>query len=81
MLLAPLHRLPWQLTCVLFATVSAATISSTNTSTARPNLYDSTLPLADAQGDGTTIAEVIPLTKEAAKSVRQTLRVASLFMR
>ena len=81
MLLVPPCRLPWQLACVLFATVSAATISSTNTSTARPNLYDGTLPLADAQGDGNTIAELIPLTQEAAKSVRQTLRVAQLFMR
>ena len=76
MLLAPPHRLPWQLTCVLFATVSAATISSTNISTTRPNLYDGTLPLADAQGDGVTIADLIPLTKEATKSVRQTMRVA-----
>ncbi|CAN9112645.1 unnamed protein product [Alternaria alternata] len=73
MLLVPPCRLPWQLACVLFATVSAATISSTNTSTARPNLYDGTLPLADAQGDGNTIAELIPLTQEAAKSVKGNL--------
>jgi hypothetical protein len=57
----------------LFATVSAATISFTNTSTARPNLYDGTLPLADAQGDGITIADLIPLTKEATKSVKGNL--------
>ncbi|KAL1800922.1 hypothetical protein ACET3X_001264 [Alternaria dauci] len=70
---APPCRLSWQLMCVLFATVSAATISSTNTSTARPNLYDGTLPLADAQGDGRTIAQVVPLTQEAVKSVEGNL--------
>ncbi|KAG9191572.1 hypothetical protein G6011_10306 [Alternaria panax] len=73
MLLASPHRLSWQLTCVLFATVSAATISSTNTSTARPNLHHGTLPLADAQGDGNAIADLIPLTQEATKSVKGNL--------
>jgi hypothetical protein len=76
MLLARPHPLLWQATCLLFATVSTASISSSNTSTARPNLSDGTLPLADTQADGSKIADLIPLTPEAAKSVRQTLFVA-----
>ena len=72
------HRLPSRLAWLVFATVATATISSSNTSTARTNLYDGTLPLTNAQGDdGTRIADLIPLTKDAANSVRQTLFVAS----
>ncbi|KAI4614593.1 uncharacterized protein J4E87_009393 [Alternaria ethzedia] len=74
MLLVRPHRLPSRLACLLFATVATATISSSNTSTARTNLYDGTLPLTNAQGDdGTRIADLIPLTKDAANSVQGNL--------
>jgi len=66
LLLARLHR---QLTCLLFATAAAATISPTNSSTARPDLGDVTLPLSHAEADGGKIADLVPLTQQATRSV------------
>ena len=70
MVLVRLHQLPWQLTCLLLATSASAAILPSNTSTARPDLGDSTLPLAHADANGRKIANVIPLTQGAANSVR-----------
>lgn len=71
MLPARLHPLSWQLTCLLFATSATATISPSNTSTARPGWGGGTLPLARAESNGRKIANVIPLTQEAVNSVRR----------
>ncbi|KAI2478625.1 RING-finger-containing ubiquitin ligase [Pyrenophora tritici-repentis] len=72
LLLARLHR---QLTCLLFATVAAAaaSIAPTNTSTARVNLGHGTLPLSHAEGDGGKIADLVPLTQQATRSVEGNL--------
>lgn len=70
---ARLHRLSWQLTCLLFATSATATISPSNTSTARPGWGDGTLPLARAESNGRKIANVIPLTQEAVNSAKGNL--------
>lgn len=75
MLFARLHHLPWQLTCLLFATVATATITPSNTSTVRPDVIEDTLPLAHAEDDGGKIADVIALTEEAANSVCRILVV------
>ena len=77
MLLARLHQLPWQLTCLLLATPALAAISASNSSTARPDLGRDTLPLAHADANARTIANFIPLTQEAANSVRRDHSVAS----
>lgn len=72
MLLGRLQRLPWQLTCLLFASVATATITASNTSTAGGR-FQGTLPLKHAEGDQAQIAELVPLTREAAqRSVRPT---------
>ncbi|KAA8615946.1 RING-finger-containing ubiquitin ligase [Pyrenophora tritici-repentis] len=72
LLLARLHR---QLTCLLFATVAAAaaSIAPTNTSTVRVNLGHGTLPLSHAEGDGGKIADLVPLTQQATRSVEGNL--------
>ncbi|CAO2647711.1 Nn.00g086330.m01.CDS01 [Neocucurbitaria sp. VM-36] len=66
MLLGRLQRLPWPLACLLFASVATATITSSNTSTAGGR-FQGTLPLKHAEGDESQIAELVPLTREAAQ--------------
>ncbi|KAI1664145.1 RING finger domain protein [Pyrenophora tritici-repentis] len=56
LLLARLHR---QLTCLLFATAAAASITPSNTSTARIYLGHVTLPLSHAESDGGKIADLV----------------------
>jgi hypothetical protein len=73
MLLPCLQRLPWQLICLLFASVAAATISPSNTTTARPGFINGTSDMDHAANDGGKIADLIPLTKQAASAVRLTL--------
>lgn len=73
MLLARLHQ---QLTCLLLATPALAAISASNTSTARSDLGP-TLPLAHVDANGRKIADVIPLTQEAADSVKGNLYYAT----
>ncbi|KAF1842528.1 uncharacterized protein K460DRAFT_346486 [Cucurbitaria berberidis CBS 394.84] len=58
-----LHRLQ---TCLLFASVATATITSSNTSTAGPR-FQGTIPLKHAEGDKAQIAQLVPLTREAAQ--------------
>lgn len=72
MLLGHVQRLPWQLTCLLFASVAAAVITPSNSSTAGGR-FQGTLPLKH-QGDGAQIAQLVPLTRVAAqRTVRPTL--------
>lgn len=67
---ARLARLPWQLTCLLLAARATADIAPSNTSTARPDVMNGTLPLIHADGVDRTVADLIPLTQQAANSVR-----------
>ncbi|KAF1947986.1 hypothetical protein EJ02DRAFT_461500 [Clathrospora elynae] len=72
MLLAGLQRLPWQLICLLFASVATATITPSNTSTIGPEpQFQGTLPLKSA--DGAQISQLIPLTRQAALSIEGNL--------
>ena len=73
MLLARLQRLPWQLICLWFASVATAAISPSNTTTARPGFIDGTSDMDHAEGDGGKIADLIPLTEQAASAVGLTL--------
>jgi hypothetical protein len=65
MLLSRLHR---RLTCLLFATVTAAdtTVAPSNTSTTVSG-FQGTLQLLSAEGQA-QIAEVVPLTQQATKN-------------
>jgi hypothetical protein len=66
MLLSHVQRLPWPLTCLLLATVATASISPSNSSTAGAR-FQGTLPLRRADADQAQIAELVPLTREAAQ--------------
>ena len=66
MLFAQLPRLPWQLTCLLFASVATATITPSNSSTGGGGRFQGTLPLKH-DGEAQQIAELVPLTREAAQ--------------
>ncbi|EOA82931.1 hypothetical protein ACJQWK_04679 [Exserohilum turcicum] len=70
---ARLARLPWQLTCLLLAARATADIAPSNTSTARPDVMNGTLPLIHADGVDRTVADLIPLTQQAANSVKGNL--------
>jgi hypothetical protein len=77
MLLSHLQRLPWPLACLLFATVAAATITPSNTSTAGGR-FQGTLPLKHADQDQAQLAELVPLTREAAQRTVRPLLVLLL---
>jgi hypothetical protein len=65
MLHSHLQRLPWQLTCLLFATVATALITSSNT--VDNTWFAGTLPLKRVETDRQAqIAELVPLTRGAA---------------
>lgn len=74
MLLSQLQRLPWQLMCLLFATVATATISPSNSSTAIGQ-FQGTLPLQEGVGSMANVADLVPITKAAAT---QTVRLVCL---
>jgi hypothetical protein len=78
MLLACLQR---QLTCLLFASVATAAISPSNTSTARPGFIDGTSSMDHPEGDGGKIADLIPLTKQAASAVGLTVSYSYSYKR
>ncbi|KAF1921014.1 hypothetical protein BDU57DRAFT_488312 [Ampelomyces quisqualis] len=65
MLLSRLQRLPWQLTCLLFATVATASISPSNASTAIAQFHG-TLPLQEGVGTLAHVADLVPITNAAA---------------
>ncbi|KAL6705806.1 hypothetical protein ACN47E_006444 [Coniothyrium glycines] len=63
-MLTRLQRFPWQLSCLLCVSTAAASITQSNTSTAGGR-FSGTLPLRH-DGDSTDIAQLVPLTREAA---------------
>jgi hypothetical protein len=63
MLFLHLQRLPWQLTCLLFATVVTATITPSNSSTAGQG--QGMVPLKHADGNQAHIADLVALTTAA----------------
>ncbi|KAH7401100.1 hypothetical protein DE146DRAFT_654916 [Phaeosphaeria sp. MPI-PUGE-AT-0046c] len=69
MLSSRAQRLPWQSTWLLFATgaTAAMTITPSNTSTLDSSLFQGTLPLTHSNGDQGHIADLIPLTRQAAQ--------------
>lgn len=52
---------------LLFATAATATISPSNTSTVDSSQFQGTLPLSHGNGDQAKIADLIPLTRQAAQ--------------
>ncbi|KAF2032307.1 hypothetical protein EK21DRAFT_60911 [Setomelanomma holmii] len=66
MLLSHVQRPPWPLTCLLLASVSTATIAPSNSTTAVGN-FQGTVPLRHTDGDQAQIADLVPLTREAAQ--------------
>ncbi|KAH7078038.1 hypothetical protein BKA63DRAFT_277513 [Paraphoma chrysanthemicola] len=64
--LARVQRLPWSLACLLLATVATAAITPSNSSTAGGR-FQGTLPLQHADASQGQIAELVPLTREAAQ--------------
>jgi hypothetical protein len=67
-----LSRLQRQLTCLLFASVATASISPSDSSTARPGFIDGTSAMDHAESNGGKIADLLPLTKQATSAVRLT---------
>jgi hypothetical protein len=74
MLSSRMPRRSQHLACLLFATVAAAAnISPSNSSTAGGQ-FQGTLPLTHADGNQAQIADLVPLTREAAqRTVRPVL--------
>ncbi|CBY00064.1 hypothetical protein LEMA_P076530.1 [Plenodomus lingam JN3] len=67
MMMAMTVTMQWQWwTCLLFAAAGSAMIVPSNTSTVSDR-FPGTLPLHHAEGDSTQIAQLIPLTREAAR--------------
>lgn len=76
-----LHRLqclpclPWQLVGLLFASVAAAAISPSNTSTVSSQFsFSGFLPLQHTDNGNAQIASLVPLTREA---TQRTVRLES----
>lgn len=67
MLLSCIERLPWQLTCLLFATVATAATISPSNDTTDTRMFQGTLSLRHVETDRQEqIAELMPLTRRAA---------------
>ena len=69
MLSSCLQRLPWQLTCLLFATVAtAATTFTPSNATADDSWFQGTLALKHVETDSQAqIAQLVPLTRQATR--------------
>jgi hypothetical protein len=80
MVLPLLHRLPWQLACLLFATVASATINPSNSSTALGQ-FQGTLPLQESVGTMAQIADLVPITRAAASQTVRFLVLVRMMLR